>query len=209
MKRVRHILSAVMLVLCIFRPAPVCQAAMLDGDTGGINILKTNASGQPLEKAVFRIVREANREEAQDPSIQTESLTIGNETVDVIAQTFYGDRSMSGKLFRQISTDQEGRASMYGLSHGSYYLVEVKAPEGYNRIAVPIRVTVNKYSHLTEGDSVRDDDGVVIDNTIHIINLRYRIPDTGSSGQKRVKFAAVGVILSAGALFALNYRRRI
>lgn len=197
------ILSAI--VLCNL--TVVTQATVQETDAGGINILKTNASGQPLSGAVFRIAREATKDEQKNLNWAGDTLKLGETEIMVVYQSFYADRGMSGKLFQQVSTDTDGKAAMYGLPHGTYYLVEVKAPAGYNRITVPIRVTVNKYSHLTVSDDFRDDENQIIDNTIHIINLRYHLPDTGNTMQRQLVFAGAGIVCSAAALILLNRRR--
>ena len=93
------------------------------------------------------------------------------------------------------------------MPYGAYYLIETRAPEGYNRIIDPIRVTVHKYSHLTNADDVYDDQGQIIDNTLHIINVRYTIPDTGFSGTLQLAAAGTGVLFSAAALILLNRKR--
>lgn len=194
-------------ILLIYILSVRAEASVLGTDAGGINILKTSASGQPLSGAVFRIAREATQQEQRKIKGTGDILKVGDTELSVEYQTFYADSTMSGKLYQQVSTDSEGKAAMYGLPYGTYYLVEAKAPAGYNRITVPIRVTVNKYSHLTDSDDIRDDENQIIDNTIHIINLRYRIPDTGNTVQRQLILAGAGILFSAAALILLNQRR--
>jgi hypothetical protein len=64
-----------------------------------------------------------------------------------------------------------------------------------------------QYSHLTEDDCVKDDKGSIIDNTLHIINVRYALPDTGNWGTLQLTAAGTGIVFSSAALLLLNWRR--
>ena len=190
----------IMLMRLMVMPA---EAAQL----GGINILKTNAAGEPLSGARFYVAREATESEKEDPDCVKETMIIGQEEKQMIYESFYSGANSRGKRIWQIETDHNGKASMYGLEMGTHYLVEAKAPEGYNRITKPVRISVNKYSHLTEEDGILDDAGVAIDNTVHIINVRYRIPETGNREIRPVIVAGIGVAASALALYLISRRR--
>lgn len=175
---------------------------------GGIQILKTNVSGDPLEGAVFQIAREVKDSELTDGKLDKQILKVGEENKIVTYENFWNNRELAGERTNSVTTDSEGKAAIYGLPYGTYYLVETAAPEGYNRITSPIRLTIHKYSHLTEEDNVRDDKGVVIDNTLHIINIRYTLPDTGNRNTVQMTAAGVGILFSAAALLLLNRKRR-
>lgn len=174
---------------------------------GGLTILKTGVTGEPLEGAVFQIFRNVRDGELADSSIKKKMLKIGGENRIMTMETFWDSREMTGRRCAEAVTDEGGVAELYGLPYGTYYLVETHAPEGCNRITDPIRVTVHKYSHLTEKDNVRDDQGVIIDNTLHIINLRYVLPDTGNLEMVPVTAAGAGLVFSAASLILLNRRR--
>lgn len=193
-----------LLMLCLLPIIPLRAEA---AETGGIHILNTNAGGTPLQGAVFRIAREATQQELADSECKTETLTVGDRELNVVYESFYSDKGMQGRLLWEVETDSAGEASVYGLSHGTHYLVETEAPEGYNLISVPIKVSVNQYSHLTPEDGIRDDAGKTIDNTIHIVNVRYQVPETGSSLMFPLVMAGVAVISSSLALLLLTRRR--
>ena len=205
MKRMTGILLFFLVVLgCI----PVRAFASEWGiPVGGINILKTDVTGNPLEGAVFQIARKLQEGELTDQSVEKQFLRIGGENQIMAMESFWDGRNMTGERQTAVTTDENGKAAIYGLPYGTYYLVEREAPNGYNRIMEPIRVTVHKYSHLTEEDNVRDDDDAVIDNTLHIINVRYTLPDTGNWSTVHLAAAGTGVLFSSAALILLNRKR--
>ena len=185
---------------------PVCAQQVLS-DAGGIHILKTDLTGKPLEDASFQIVRELDDGELTDHTVEKKMVKIGEENRIMAVEKFWSNRNMTGQLQTYVTTDRYGRGAAYGLPYGTYYLVETKAPEGFNRITEPIRLSIHKYSHLTEEDGVTDDKGSVIDNTLHIINVRYTLPDTGNWGILQLTAAGIGIVFSSAALILLNWRR--
>lgn len=85
-----------------------------------------------------------------------------------------------------------------GLAEGTYYLVETKAPEGYNKLTDPIKVKIEK---STTGDvnewtlynkDVKEDDKIIdVENSTGSI-----LPSTGGMGT--IAFAVVAAILVFG-----------
>ena len=199
------LIAAVAVSLCLLSvPAEAAETGIT---VGGIHILKTDVTGNPLNGAVFRLVREVKDEELTDHSIEKKILKIGDENRLMTVMSFWNNREMTGQRQREVETDRNGNAAIYGLPYGTYYLVEEKAPEGYNRITAPIRVAIHRYSHLTESDGVRDDEDQIIDNTLHIINVRYTLPDTGNLGRIQLAAAGCGILFSSVSLLLLNRRR--
>lgn len=209
MKRwVCRLLYAVVVFCVLFECAALTARAEKGGiPVGGIHILKTDLIGNTLEGAVFQIARFPQDGELLDQAKEKKVLKIDGEHRIMVLESFWSCPDMTGEKRLEAQTDEAGRAGLYGLPYGAYYLIETRAPEGYNRIIDPIRVTVHKYSHLRNADDVYDDQGQIIDNTLHIINVRYTIPDTGFSGTLQLAAAGTGVLFSAAALILLNRKR--
>ena len=183
------------------------MAAQTETEAGGIHILKTDLTGTVLEGATFQIVGELEDGDLTDSTVEKKMIKIGDESHIMVLKKFWDNRTMTGQLQTSVTTDRHGMAQVYGLPYGTYYLVETMAPKGYNRISEPIRFSVHKYSHLTENDCVMDDRGNIIDNTLHIINVRYVLPDTGNWGTVQLTAAGIGIVFSSAALLLLNWRR--
>ena len=135
-------------------------------------------------------------------------VKIGEEHRIMTVESFWTSAEMEGQKQAEVLTGADGRAGIYGLNYGTYFLLETRAPEGFNRIREPIRITVHKYSHLTAADGVRDDAGKLIDNTLQIINLRYTLPDTKTWGVVQLAAAGTGILFSSAALLLLGRKRR-
>ena len=94
-----------------------------------------------------------------------------------------------------LITDEKGYAVSPELSAGTYLLVEVKAPAGYNMLEEPIAVTVVS-SEMTEVTTVR------------IANQRGAVlPETGGAGANW--FWLTGTMLIIGAALQLAARKKI
>ncbi len=204
----KRVILGLLAALFLTASAPRAMAAQQGVEVGGIHILKTDVTGTPLKGAVFQLVREADTEELTDRALEKRLVRIGEENRLTAVMSFWTDRQMAGSRQTQVTTDSHGRAAIYGLPYGTYYLLETEAPQGYNRITAPIRLIIHRYSHLTEEDGFRDDEGELIDNRLHIINVRYTLPDTGSWGTIQLVAAGVGVLFSSAALLMMSTRRR-
>lgn len=177
--------------------------------TGGTNILKTDVDGIPLSGAVFKIVREATEAEIQDGSILKEKLTVGEKDLTVVFESFYDNVDLEGEKVAQVTTNEDGKAVIYGLAYGEYYLVEIKAPSGYNLLTAPIQVVINQYSHYTGEMHAQGTGDQVMDNTIKVINTKFILPDTGGIGT--TVFTVTGTVLlgSAAILLLTNKKRTV
>jgi len=175
---------------------------------GGINILKTDVLGTGLPGAGFQIAREATKEELTNSAVPKRLLKVGKDVLAVVYDSFWDCRSMDGERKTEVITADDGTAAIYGLPYGTYYLVESRAPEGYNQMTSPVRVSIHKYSHLTAEDDIRDDENVVIDNTVHIITIRYSMPETENGRFLRICAAIAALLVFPGMLYGLKRLRQ-
>ena len=87
-----------------------------------------------------------------------------------------------------------------GLAAGTYYLKETKAPEGYNKLTAPIKVTIEKSTDATDVSqwTLKDAKGNDINNKIVKIenSTGSILPSTGGMGT--IIFAVIAAILVLG-----------
>lgn len=100
-----------------------------------------------------------------------------------------------------VTTDSTGAGSFDGLKNGTYYLLEIAAPDGYNLLAQPVAVEINganatavDTSSLTVTEGVANETGTVL-------------PTTGGMGT--TIFYVLGGLLIVAAGVALVTRRRM
>lgn len=120
-----------------------------------------------------------------------------------------------------FTTGVDGKIEMSGLSKGTYYVEEIKAPTGYTNIGLPnftftIDSTIDaatKAATVTYAKAANTDDRIAFDTTTasqaNVKNAKNltELPLTGDLGIK--VFITVGVLLmAAGAAFALSARMR-
>ena len=96
-----------------------------------------------------------------------------------------------------VKTDKNGAASFNGLANGTYYLVETKAPAGYNLLEKPVEVVVNGGS--TEAQ---------LSVTANVANSTgTTLPSTGGMGT--TIFYVLGSVLVIGAVVLLVTKKRM
>ena len=97
------------------------------------------------------------------------------------------------------TTDKNGAVKISGLAAGTYYLLEIEAPEGYNVLTAPYEVTLTKgvddkkVDHLLATPEVANNKGALL-------------PSTGGMGT--TVFAIVGLLVMAGAAVTLIVKKR-
>lgn len=163
--------------------------------TGGALVKKVDANDNTvlLPGAEFKLYRKATEEEVGDETI--EKVTISGMTEPMVAVEFFNNATLTGAKTNTAVSDENGMVYIYGLVDGTYYLVETKAPAGYNLPGAPIEIVVNSTSHLEANT-------VVVENVSGTV-----LPETGGMGTE--VFTVPGMILlMAAAAIVLQKKRK-
>lgn len=158
--------------------------------SGKITIDKVEAGNttKKLAGAKFKVINQANKDGAQY-LVYTADANEGNGA-------FSWGTEAEGTVY---TTDANGAAEISGLAAGTYYLLEIEAPQGYNVLTDAQPVT------LTKGKDAKDVDQLLA--TPQVANNKGTIlPSTGGMGT--VAFAVVGLIVMAGAAITLIIKKR-
>lgn len=151
-----------------------------------ITIKKTDADGNNLEGAVFRLKKK----------------TANNfwETIEGVSD---------------VTTDADGTARFENLEAGEYQITEMKSPKGYSLLANPIEVEL-PYASLTADSTVTSTEGsepVTIGDKTYYYDITYTIknnklfdmPEAG--GGFRATLIGIAVMLIAGGWYIIRKRR--
>ena len=161
--------------------------------TGGVNLLKVDAGNHSrvLPGAVFRVYRKATAEEV---AAGGDAVThISGVSAPVVRVSFFDNEELTGDKVTEATSDENGKVAIYGLAYGEYYLVEAKAPNGYNLIKDAVTLTVDATSHTGE-------------KTVTVENFSGAIlPSTGGIGTP-IYFLGGTLLLSVSVL--LLYRKK-
>ncbi len=114
------------------------------------------------------------------------------------------DADSKNTVFESVATEVGNGYNLHlnGLAAGDYWLVETQAPEGFNKLTDPIKVTITK-----DGDTnwtVKKNDTPETDKIIDVENSTGSLlPSTGGRGT--IAFAVIAVLLVFGV--AVSYIR--
>lgn len=106
-----------------------------------------------------------------------------------------------------LTSGEDGVFSVIGLDHGTYFLVETKAPEGYNLIAGDIEVKVEATHEELTADSAKTEftvngkSEITVENKAGIV-----LPETGGVGTTMIYILGAVMVLGAGVLLVTKRR---
>lgn len=161
--------------------------------SGQITIEKVDASDKTmkLKGAKFVVIDQASKDTAGVKYLKYDASANDNK-----GAFSWKDKLTDATVYE---TGDDGTVAISGLAAGTYYLLEIEAPKGYNVLtaAQPVTLTkgkdANNVDHLLATPKVENVQGTIL-------------PSTGGMGT--VAFAVVGLIVMAGAAVTLIIKKR-
>ena len=187
-----------------------------------ITIHKVDADAdapKPLANATFRLIRDfAGFDPTDTTAVPEEHLvTVVAErasvdsAMDVYRVCTKGDAASGHAHVTSFGTDASGKINIQGLDAGTYYLEEMEAPAGYNKLKYPVKVVVSEAGTTYYGWDEKDaewTDGMDADGGVKIVNnTGTELPSTGGMGT--TIFYVIGSVLVIGALVLLVVKKRM
>lgn len=131
-----------------------------------LDVLKTNDKDLPLENAKFRLYSDEDcKNEVFVKKSANGYIVINRDAVGGMDHT--GGTAPSDAV--EMSSDINGKFTIFGLDDGIYYLKETDAPDGYRQILDPIKLTVDA-TYTTEVNDYIKGDGAT-DKTLQALDI--------------------------------------
>lgn len=158
--------------------------------TFGIPVFKYTETNTALAGAKFKLYTDA---QCKDENVVK---VIANGKDYVVGETDDNNNVMtSGTEVFNIN----------GLKAGIYYLKEIEAPKGYNKLANPIKITISqndaKNQVVTVGDDTNPVDEVGVENKTGTV-----LPSTGGAGTTMIYLVGAVLVLGSGVVLATKRR---
>ena len=164
--------------------------------TGGVKLLKVDSADTStvLSGAVFEVYRSATAEEV---AAGGDAIThIPGVSGAVVKVSFFNKENLKGDKVTSVTSDAKGKAGIYGLAYGEYFLLETQAPAGYNLLKEAVKLTIDGTTHTA-------------DKTVTVENVKGAIlPSTGGIGTT-VYFVTGFALMCAGGLILICKKRRM
>lgn len=111
-----------------------------------------------------------------------------------------------------VTTDADGAAVFAGLANGTYYLIEVEAPAGYNPVLDPIEVVINaQVDPDSDTGALKEGEGYTGQTvTVQVANNDGSfLPSTGGIGTTLFYVCGAGLMLTAVILLAVRRHKDV
>ena len=151
-----------------------------------IKKINKNTSGL-LAGAKFSLYRTA-----QDAKDKTNAITVSGSNGSYVV-----DADSKNTVFESVATEVGNGYNLHlnGLAAGDYWLVETQAPEGFNKLTDPIKVTITKGDDakwtVKKNNTAEDDKIIDVENSTGSL-----LPSTGGRGA--IAFAVIAALLVFG-----------
>lgn len=159
------------------------------------DLIKTDSSNVLLDGAKFKLY---------------DAATGGNEIKVILideANHIYRVATEAEKNTAVAITVTDGKATIFGLGNGTYYLAETKQPEGYNKLASRVEVKVENADNKATTETA---DNVIkyVRGGVRVINYNGTVlPTTGGLGT--TLFIAIGSLVALMAAVVLVTNKRM
>lgn len=178
------------------------QPSVTNTKTFEMNVFKFYKDKKNLDKetglagATFKLTK--NSQDAENIGFVKVSNESAVEDVYRVAKT--GDAG----TVTTITSPNSGKFTIQGLGAGTYYLTEIKQPDGYNKLAKSVKVEMDVNGAITV-------DGKLITGVDKLVKVENKtgtvLPSTGGTGTTMIYL--VGAVLVLGSGVVLVTKRRV
>ena len=172
-----------------------------------LDILKKKAGTGTGEVALEKLAGAKFRLYSSEADAKANDESKAIKVSPVVAGSYVVDPTSSTTEFESVNdiTGAGYNLRVNGLAAGTYYLVETQAPEGFNKLTDPIKVTITKDGDtnwtVKKNDTAEDDKIIDVENSSGSL-----LPSTGGRGA--IAFAVIAAILVFGVAVSFSRDKR-
>lgn len=177
------------------------QPSVTNTKTFEMNVFKFYKDKKNLDKetglagATFKLTK--NSQDAENIGFVKVSNESAVEDVYRVAKT--GDAG----TVTTITSPNSGKFTIQGLGAGTYYLTEIKQPDGYNKLAKYVKVEIDVNGAITV-------DGKLITGVDKLVKVENKtgtvLPSTGGMGTTMIYLVGAVLVLGSGVVLATKRR---
>lgn len=173
--------------------------------TEAIHVIPTNNEGVYILDDIDADISGTNRKSSRD----VYKAWVEN-CFDEDGNELYYDADGKAIKLNLVETPKNGQVVIMGLAAGTYYLKEVKAPSGYNKLGAPIEVTVGSGDVGIYSNGYKDLEDKEITYTVYTTTVVNKtgaeLPSTGGEGT--FWLITIGSLLAIGfAVFLITHKK--
>lgn len=156
---------------------------------------------------IFKYAKDGNDEKALAGAVFTLSKnTDGSDPIKLVSEgenVYRVAKDTDTITITEITTDSTGKFTIKGLDSDTYYLTEITAPDGYNKLSAPIKIKIDD-----QGQVFKDSESAALANkTVKIQNQSgTELPSTGGMGTTLFYAAGSALVLAAVVLLVTKKR---
>lgn len=167
-----------------------------------------------FEMNVFKFYEDKNNSNTEKGLAgATFKLTKGSEDANNITFVKTSNKTATNDVYRvakrgetgtvaTITSPKSGKFTIKGLGAGTYYLTETKQPDGYNKLAKPVKVEIKDNGEIFVDDSKTANIGdVKVENKTGTV-----LPSTGGMGTTMIYLIGALLVLGSGVVLATKRR---
>mgnify|MGYP004496251187 FL=1 len=153
---------------------------------------KKDNTKKGLSGAKFTLSKNAN------DSSPIKLIEVSEETTKLTYRVAKEDETSAAT---EITTPSKGEFVIQGLDADTYYLTEIEAPKGYNKLAAPIEVVIDGEGNVKFNDA--NVDRVEVENKTGTL-----LPSTGGMGTTIIYMAGAILVVASGIVLVSKKRSK-
>lgn len=184
------------------------------GENNNLETTHPTTYTKTFEMNVFKFYKDKNNSNTEKGLAgATFKLTKGSEDANNITFVKTSNKTATNDVYRvakkgeagtvtTITSPDSGKFKIQGLGAGTYYLTETKQPDGYNKLAKPVKVEIKDNGEIFVDDSKTANIGdVKVENKTGTV-----LPSTGGMGTTMIYLVGAVLVLGSGVVLATKRR---